>query len=137
MATTAPAGTARPVRRGAHPGRRLLMGASLLVMFGSFLPWIDTPVGLVTGMQGAGLWTFYAAALGIAGVLVPFRSLAIAQAAALGVAAVGLGTWQLLHLYLLVGLGGWTPGPGIVMVIGGGVAALGAAWKLWRLVPAA
>jgi hypothetical protein len=129
---TAPTGTTRPVRRGAHPAKRLLLGASVMVMFGSFLPWIDTPIGSINGTSGAGLWTFYAAMLGFAGVMVPLRRLAMAQAAVLSVVAVGLASWQVLHLLDLVGTAGWRPGPGIVLVIGGGVAAGAAAYRLRR-----
>ena len=138
MAIATPASTgaarsgARPVRRGAHPAKRLLLGASLMVMFGSFLPWIDTPIGTISGTRGAGLWTFYAAMLGFAGVMVPLRRIAMAQAAVLSVAAVGLATWQVVHLLSLVGTAGWRPGPGLVLVIGGGVAAGAAAYRLRR-----
>ena len=131
MATTTPA-TARPVRRGAHPAKRLLLGASVMVMFGSFLPWIDTPIGSISGTRGAGLWNFYAAMLGFAAVMVPLRRLAMAQAAVLSAAAIGLATWQVVHLLSLVGTAGWRPGPGIVLVIGGGVAAGAAAYRLRR-----
>lgn len=130
MATTAP----RPAspspsdatpssRRRMQPGRGLLLGACLLVVLGSFLPWVTTAVGSVSGSAGAGLWTCYAAILGLAGVLVPVRTLAIAQAAVLSLAAVGLGVWQVGHVYALVGFGGWNPGPGLVLVVGGGVVA--------------
>jgi NADPH-dependent 2,4-dienoyl-CoA reductase/sulfur reductase-like enzyme len=70
--------------------------------------------------------------LGFAGVMVPLRRLAMAQAAVLSVVAIGLASWQVLHLLDLVGTAGWRPGPGIVLVIGGGVAAGAAAYRLRR-----
>lgn len=103
-----------------------------MVVVGSFMPWVDTAVGTVSGARGPGLWTFYAAMLGLAGALVPSRRLAATQGAVLAGTAVALPTWQLVHLLGLVGLGGWVPGPGLVLVLGGGVLAGSAAWRLWR-----
>lgn len=103
-----------------------------MVAVGSFLPWVDTAFGTVAGSRGAGLWTFYAAMLGLAGALVSRRTLAGAQAAVLGAAAVILPAWQASHLILLVGFQGWAPGPGLVLTFGGGVLALTAARSLFR-----
>jgi hypothetical protein len=105
------------------PGRRQLLGAVAMVAIGSFMPWLDTAVGSVSGVRGAGLWTFYAAMLGLAGALVPLRTLALAQGAVLSIVAVVLPVWQVVHVLNLVGTGGWTPGPGLVLVFGGGVLA--------------
>lgn len=117
------------------PGKGALLGASVMVLFGSFMPWIGTAVGNVSGARGPGLWTFYAAMLGFAGVMVPMLRLAAAQAAVLGLASVGLTTWQVVHLLDLVGTAGWRPGPGVVLVFGGGVLALTASWRLLRVSP--
>ncbi len=106
-----------------------------MVIFGSFLPWVDTAVGSVSGARGAGLWTFYAAMLGLAGALVPSRRLGAIQGAILSVVAVTLPVWQVVHVWRLVGFGGWSPGPGVVLVLGGGIAAGVAAWRLYRGVP--
>jgi hypothetical protein len=124
-------------RRGLEPGRRALLLATGMVVLGSFMPWIDTAVGTISGARGAGLWTFYAAMLGLAGALVPWRRAAAVQGGVLAAAATALPIWQLLHLLTLVGIGGWVPGPGIVLVFGGGVLAPTAAWRLWRPLPAA
>lgn len=94
-----------------------------MVTFGSFMPWLDTALGTVSGIRGAGLWTFYAAMLGLAGALVPIRTLAVVQGAIFAVVAVALPVWQLVHVLNLVGTGGWMPGPGLVLVFGGGVLA--------------
>lgn len=120
----------RPARRGMAPGKKPLLGAAVMVMLGSFMPWVDTAVGSVSGARGPGLWTFYAAMLGFAGVMVPLRRVAGAQAAVLGLVSVALPTWQVVHLLGLVGSAGWRPGPGLVLVFGGGVVALVAAWRL-------
>lgn len=105
------------------PGRRQLLGAVAMVALGSFLPWIDTAIGTVSGARGAGLWTFYAAMLGLAGALVPLRTLALVQGAVLAVVGVVIPVWQVVHLLSLVGTAGWVPGPGLVLVFGGGVLA--------------
>ena len=94
-----------------------------MVTLGSFLPWLDTAVGTVSGARGPGLWTFYAAMLGLAGALVPVRTLAMMQGSVLAVVAVVLPVWQLVHMLRLVGTVGWIPGPGLVLVFGGGVVA--------------
>jgi len=94
-----------------------------MVAFGSFLPWIDTPLGQISGARGAGLWTFYVAMLGLAGALVPIRRMALVQGAFMAVVAVGLPVWQVVHILSLVGTSGWMPGPGLVLVFGGGVLA--------------
>ena len=106
-----------------------------MVGLGAFLPWVYTGVGAVSGARGAGLWVFYAATLGLAGALVPFRTLAAVQAAVLAVAAVGLAVWQVGHLFSLVGLQGWLPGPGLVLVLGGGLLAAKAARSLFSERP--
>lgn len=94
-----------------------------MVALGSFLPWIDTALGAISGARGAGLWTFYAAMLGLAGALVPMRTLALVQGAVLALVALALPLWQAGHLLSLVGTAGWVPGPGLVLVFGGGVLA--------------
>lgn len=103
-----------------------------MVLFGSFLPWIDTAVGSVSGVRGAGLWTFYAGMLGLAGALIPMRRVAAVQAAIFALVALLVPAWQVVHLLSLVGTEGWVPGPGLVMVLGGGVLAATAATRLFR-----
>lgn len=106
-----------------------------MVVFGSVLPWVDTALGSLNGMRGAGLWTFYAAMLGFAGLLLPSRRIAAVQAGLMGVVAVALPVWQVVHLLSLVGTAGWRPGPGLVFVLTGGLVALTAAWRLRRVLP--
>lgn len=108
-----------------------------MVVLGSFMTWFDTGVGAVAGSRGPGLWTFYAAVLGLAGALVPFRRAAAVQGAVLAVVAVALPVWQVARLLSVVGTTGWFPGPGLVLVLGGGVLAGSAAWRLWRGASAA
>jgi hypothetical protein len=122
----------RPNRRPPVPGRRALVGASAMVALGSFMPWVDTSVGAVSGMVGAGLWTFYASWIGVAGALIPKLRLAAVHAVVLGVIALVLSTWQVVHLLQLVGFSGWSPGVGLVFVVGGGVLACVAGTRLFR-----
>lgn len=121
-------------RRRVDPAKRRLAGAVAMVLFGSFLPWIDTAVGSISGARGAGLWTFYAAMLGLAGALVPsrMRRVGAIQAAIFAAVAILIPLWQVVHLLNLVGTGGWVPGPGLVLVFGGGVLAATAAVQLFR-----
>jgi hypothetical protein len=122
-------------RRG--PGSRRLLGAALLTLFGAFLPWVATAAGNVAGVRGAGLWTMYAAVLGIAGAIIRSHTLAAVHAAVLAVVAIALPLWQVLHLAGLVGFSGWAPGPGLVMTVGGGILAGSAAVSLFRASRAA
>ncbi|HXV91979.1 MAG TPA: hypothetical protein VD813_01670 [Pseudonocardia sp.] len=109
-----------------------LLGAALLILVGAFLPWLATGAGNVSGVRGAGLWTMYAAVLGLAGAAIRSRQLAALHAAVLAVVAIALPLWQLVHLVSLVGFAGWVPGPGLVMTVGGGVLAGSAALTLFR-----
>jgi hypothetical protein len=109
------------------PQRKRLGLAVLMVVVGSFLPWIDTAVGAISGARGPGLWTFYAAMLGLAGCLVPRRRIAGVQAAVMGAVCMVLPVWQIWRALDLLGTQGWLPGPGVVLVFGGGVVAAAAA----------
>ncbi|TIC89366.1 hypothetical protein E8D34_00770 [Nocardioides sp. GY 10113] len=103
-----------------------------MVMIGSFLPWLYVGGAPKSGALGPGLWTFYGAMLGLAGVLLPFRKVGAVHAGLMAAIALVVPAWQLVHVLSLVGTGGWMPGPGLVMVAGGGVLALGCAARLLR-----
>lgn len=104
-------------------GQKWLLGASLLIVVGSFLPWVTFgTLATINGLQTAGLWTFYLGTLGIAGALVPWRSVAIAQGAIAAVAALALPAWQMWHLYS-TDLDGWQPGIGALICVAGGSLA--------------
>lgn len=104
-------------------GQGWLLAGALLVIVGSVLPWVDLGgVARIDGLATAGLWTFYIGFLGMAGGLVPWRGLAIAQGAMLVVAALALPAWQVLRLVAL-DLPGWNPGLGLLLVVAGGSTA--------------
>ncbi|EFQ84256.1 hypothetical protein HMPREF0063_10972 [Aeromicrobium marinum DSM 15272] len=126
------ASTRTTTRQPIHPGRKRLGAATALVMVGSFMPWVSTQLGNLSGAGGPGIWTFYAAMLGLGGALLPLRRLAALQAAIVAGVAVALPVWQLARIVDTVGFGGWMPGPGIVLVLGGGVLAGVAAVQLAR-----
>ncbi len=132
----APASARGRTRRRPDPARRQLALAVVAVVLGSFMPWIQTSAGNVLGGQGPGLWTFYAAMLGLAGVLIPARVPRIIQAGILAVVALALPLWQVGHVLSLVGTSGWMPGPGLVIVVGGGLLAASATWKAVTARPA-
>lgn len=123
--------TAVPTRRRAEPAKRRLGLAVVFVLLGSFVPWVYTPLGSVSGAQGAGLWTFYAGMLGVAALVLKWRRVCAVQAGIMAAAALALPVWQLVHLLRLVGLGGWMPGPGLVLVFTGGVLGALAAYRLY------
>lgn len=111
---------------------RHLLGASLMVLVGAFLPWVYTPAGNIVGVRGAGLWTMYAAVLGVAGAIIRRHRLAALHAGLLALIATALPLWQLVHLLSKVGFAGWVPGAGLVLTLGGGVLAGFAAVSLMR-----
>jgi hypothetical protein len=119
-------GTMSAARAGTprrSPASKHLLGASAMVLVGAFLPWVATGAGNVAGVRGAGLWTMYAAVLGIAGAIIRSPRLAAVHAGLLAVVATALPLWQVAHLLSLVGLEGWMPGVGLVLTLGGGVVA--------------
>lgn len=109
-----------------------LLGAALMVLIGAFLPWVATGAGNIAGVRGAGIWTMYAAMIGVAGAIIKRRRIAAAHAALLAIPALALPVWQLVHLASLVGFAGWMPGPGLVLTIGGGALALSVALRTLR-----
>lgn len=112
-----------------------MLAGSVMVILGSWLPWLQTGLGTISGIRGAGLWTFYLGVLGLAGAIVPARWPAVVQGAICAAAAVGLTIWQLVHMFSLVGMQGWLPGPGLVLVLGGGVLCGIGAHQVWRGAP--
>jgi hypothetical protein len=104
-------------------GQRRLLAASLLLIFGGWLPWLYTGVGTISGARGAGLWVFYAGLLALAGGLLPprFSTASLVQAALVAVVGMILPLWQVGRMLSLVGTQGWLPGPGLVMSFFGGL----------------
>ncbi|CAN5467498.1 hypothetical protein BH23ACT6_BH23ACT6_09850 [soil metagenome] len=99
------------------------MLASLLLIFGGWLPWLYTGLGTISGARGAGLWVFYAGLLALAGGLLPprFATASLLQAVIVAATAIVLPVWQVGRVLALVGTQGWLPGPGLVMSFFGGV----------------
>ncbi len=111
-------------------GQRLLLLASFGVIIGSFLPWVETGFGVYRGFAGGGATTFYAGVFGLAGALVPSRKLAMVQGSITALVGVGIAVWQVANLLMKVGISGWTPGIGLVLVFGAGVYAARAVWVI-------
>jgi hypothetical protein len=122
-------------RRRLMPGQSKMLWSSLMIAAGSFMPWISTGFGNISGAtgQGAGYWTFIAAMLGVSGALMPWRKVAITHAIIVALVATLLPLWQVLHLVNLVGLSGWMPGIGLVLVFFGGLFVSTAARTLINL----
>ena len=143
-ATVRPMSRALPYLDGAVPdsprdgrtpraGRAPLLVAAGLIVVGSLTPWVTTAFGTMSGLAGGGLWTLYTAAFGIAATIVSAPRVAGVHALLMGVPAIVLPLWQLVRLLPLGGFGqGWTPGFGLVAVLGGGVLAVRTALRLLR-----
>lgn len=122
-------------RRSATPrsrSSRHLLGASLMILVGAFLPWIHTGVGNVLGFEGPGMITMYAAFLGIAGAIVRSPRVVAVHAALVAAPALVLPIWQVGRFVDRVGFEGWMPGAGTVLTLGGGAVAAVAAYRLWQ-----
>ncbi|TWE29345.1 hypothetical protein FHX69_2029 [Prauserella muralis] len=106
----------------------------LLMLVGSLMPWVSTPVGHLSGAAGAGLWTLCCGALAIAGALMPYRRVALAHALVPGAAAALLVLWQVARiLQLSASTDSWgklLPGIGLVLVGGAAVILLRAALRI-------
>ncbi len=106
-----------------HPKQKLLSLLSLGVIIGAFLPWLETPLGTFRGFAGPGLYLFYAGVIGLGAGLVPVRIMAIIQGAILSVTAIILPLWQVSKLLSKVGFTGWSPGIGMILILGCGFMA--------------
>jgi hypothetical protein len=107
------------------PPQFFLVFAAIAVFVGSFLPW-----ALVLGqsLRGAPLavsWTLWAGLMMLAAAFVPWRAVFLASALAGGGAAVGIGVWQTARILDRCPLSlDCLPGPGLGLVVGGGVASV-------------
>ena len=126
------------VGRRLHPAQRMLLFASAGVIVGSFLPWVTVNMGATFGgFAGAGLYTFYVGVLGLAGGLVPMRWPAIVQGAVMAAVAIALPVWQVVRLLSKVGVSGWVPGTGLIVVFVSGLLAALATFRIWSDEPSA
>ena len=118
-------------RSQAKPQKKTLALAVVLVSVGSLTPWVDTAFGNLNGIAGGGLWTLYAAAIGLAGLFLKRPRIVGLHALVLAAPALVIPIWQFARLVPLGGFGtGWTPGFGLIAVFGGGVLALRTAMPL-------
>lgn len=100
-----------------------LLIAAAPMGFGSFLPWLETAFGGFSGMAGPGLVTLAGAMLLVAGALLRRRGLVVAHGAAAAAIGIGLPIWQTVRAFTLVGMAGWAPGGGMLLVLAGGIGA--------------
>ncbi|MPY80752.1 MAG: hypothetical protein GEV04_20385 [Actinophytocola sp.] len=117
-----------------HVGSGGMILGGLLMVVGSPMPWVSTPVGSLSGAAGAGLWTLCAGFLAIAGALIPRRRVAFVHAVIPGVAAALIVCWQLVRLVQIsTSTDAWgklLPGIGLVLVGGGAVVLLRSAKRI-------
>lgn len=132
--TTASGATTVRRRRILHVGSGGMILGGLLMVVGSPMPWVSTPVGHLSGLAGPGLWVLCAGFIAIAGALLPYRRVALAHALVPGAAILVLVVWQLLRLVQLsASTDSWgklLPGIGLVLVAGGAVVLLRSAARI-------
>lgn len=126
------AGSSTPRRKVRHPARGRLIAAVVLVLVGSFLPWLYVSDIAKSGASGPGLWTFYGGMIGLAALLLPWQRVGGIHALMMAGICIGIPAWQVAHVVGLVGFSGWNPGPGLVMVAFAGVLAAVSGWQLVR-----
>lgn len=134
MPATAARGAATGRRRILHPGSGGMILGGLLMVLASPMPWVSTPVGNLSGLAGAGLWTLSAGFLAIAGALLPYRRVALVHAALPGIVVAVIVLWQLLRLVQVsASTDSWgklLPGIGLVLAGGGAVVLLRTAQRI-------
>ncbi|SNR40891.1 hypothetical protein SAMN06265360_10565 [Haloechinothrix alba] len=117
-----------------HTGSPGMLLGGLLLLVGSLLPWVSTPVGSLAGTVGPGLWTLCAGTLVIAGALLPYQRVALLHAVLPALVVATIVVWQLGRMiHISATTGGWgqvLPGIGLVMVAGGAVIVLRAARRI-------
>ncbi|EHR50806.1 hypothetical protein SacmaDRAFT_2564 [Saccharomonospora marina XMU15] len=117
-----------------HVGSVRMIFGGLLMLVGSLMPWVSTPVGHLSGVAGAGLWTICAGTIAVAGALLPYRRVAFAHALLPGIVAAVLVGWQLLRIVQLSSStdswGSLLPGIGLVLVGGGAFLLIRAALRI-------
>ncbi|WP_017624207.1 hypothetical protein [Nocardiopsis chromatogenes] len=129
-------GSAAPqaARRVLHPGSIGMLSGGLMLVIGSFTPWVSTPLGNLSGMGGPGLWVMCAGVLALAGALLPYRRIALAHALLPAALAGVLVLWQLARIAQLSGAtdswGKLLPGVGLVIVGAGVVLLLSSARRM-------
>lgn len=122
----------------------LLAVAALVTIVASFLPWLETAlvgpasgVALRTGDNAIadGMWTFYAAALALPGVIWRRPLVVAGHALLLAVVDITVPGWRLIWaLRRLPGFGeAWLPGSGMLLVLISGVVAAIATVQILRL----
>lgn len=127
-------------RRPLAPGQGKLLIASVLLMVGAFMPWLQT--GLSSPKHPHFLWLFVLGFIALSGGLVPSRRIAYWHAVATAVIGLGLTAWYVWYLVTeiiaRVGFSGWMIGPGLVLTAGAGGVAIAAARTLAsvEMVPA-
>ncbi|WP_125774047.1 hypothetical protein [Antribacter gilvus] len=136
MASTSSTSGTAVRRRVLHPGSVGMILGGLIIVVGSVLPWVSTPVGSIPGHAGPGLWTLCAAFVALAGAVLPFRRVAVAHCLVAGLPVAFLAAWQVVRLVeVSAATDSWgkaLPGMGLVMVAGGAVILLRTAWRLSR-----
>jgi hypothetical protein len=128
MASTAPVDAPPSRRRVLHGGTAGMLVGGLIVVVGSLLPWVTTPLGSLSGAAGPGLWTLSAGSVAVAGALLPSRTVAIGHCLVAGLAVAAIVIWQVARLgYLSAAADAWgqlLPGMGLVMAAGGAAVLL-------------
>lgn len=119
-----------------HPGQKRMLWATMALFLGAFLPWLYTGIGAIRAFNGPGIFIFYAAFVALAAALIPWHRVAAAQGFVVAAVAAALPVWQLLHVWRLVGFGGWMPGPGIVLSLAGAALCFIGARELLTLTEA-
>ncbi|WP_277212426.1 hypothetical protein [Isoptericola croceus] len=126
----------KPRKQILHPGSVGLLVGALVVIVGSLLPWVITPVGSISGTAGPGLWTLCGGFIAVAGALLPRRWVAVSHSILAGGSVAFVAGWQLVRLVQIsAATDAWgqaMPGIGLVMVTGGAVILLATAVRLVR-----
>lgn len=114
----------------------LLAIAAPATMIASFLPWLDTGMGSISGAVAGGLYTFYAGLVAFPGVIWRSPRVVACHLLLLAVVDIAVPGWRFAWaLRRLPGFGeAWLPSPGMLLLFVSGAVATYAFVKLVPLV---
>lgn len=130
--------TQRTRRWPYFPGQAYLVLAGLLLLLGTVLPWAFILGKLLWASPVALMWTFWAAVVTLAAAVAPWRRVVAFSAFAGGATGLVFGVWQTAKILDVCALSlACLPGPGLGVLLSGGLLAAHRAVRIAQWAPSA
>ena len=115
-------------------GQANLLLAAIAILIGSALPWAFILGRLLWASPLAVMWSFWAGLVTVAAAVAPWRWIAVVSALVGGATAVFFAAWQTARIVEVCAVSlDCLPGPGVGLLLAGGLAALYRAAQLARI----